>query len=860
MLGLSPRRHPHLRLAAQIRSGDRIRRKQAMPPQVRHPDQRAHGRTLIDQVVRLRAMHAARVPVLGVNPELVVVLETNRAPAEDALRTANLYVLDWFDDRVVVAALTDPELTAFMSRLEQYQQGPRRSSPDGSDAPTRKVPDTSPNTGRPVPADPADSVLEPSTATTAEGPPRSAPTAPYQSLLDCIDTVRGLGPAEILTPRLVDLLATTGPSTPLLVDVHCWCPEDEDDARSWQDATAEAVEAGGGRVLDRVLRHRAGLSVLRVELSPAHVRDLAEVYYVRLLDELPRSTLSHIDVVQAPISRLPMVTAPPDNAPTIAVIDGGIRSGHPLLGPAVADLLAVAGLDESGTGNGHGTFVASLALHGSLELLLDAGRPLEPAARLVSVRVLDDNGLFPDLLLWESHLLEALELAVQAGARIINLSIGDPRHPYRPSRPTPLAAALDLFAREHNVVLVVSVGNYPVNGYPAAAGGLLDHAQILLADVAAGMLDPATAALALTVGALCADDGQGHRPHREDADLVPVGGMDLPSPVTRRGPGVAHMVKPELSMPGGAAALHTTSGRLIESPAHNVLGADGTRPSRLLTTGVGTSFAAPLVTHIAARVLGRDPTLSANAVRALVLSSATPLGIFTGPPSAAVRTKTEQLVGYGRPDAARAESSTDHRAVLLAEGQVPVNGVHLYRVPVPASFFDSGGWRQETVALAYDPPVRSTRLDYLASRMHVTVYTGLTVDQVASAYVAEAATTAPAADDADDLATAGPAALARHRLDLHPSDADRSRGTHHFGTHRRSTARARGVGDSYVIAVQNINKWDAPGALQAYALAFVLERDDRHDPIYAELQAFVETQAVAQIEPYQVVEVQLYEP
>jgi hypothetical protein len=500
--------------------------------------------------------------------------------------------------------------------------------------------------------------------------------------------------------------------------------------------------------------------------------------------------------------------------------------------------------------------VASLALYGSLEPLIASREPLQAIASLVSIRVLDDAADFPHTELWENHLVEALELAVDAGARIINLSLGDPRRPYSPDRPTPLAAVLDEFVRVHDVVLVVSAGNVPLKMHTLASNDE-DYTLRLLDGDDAGILDPATSALALTVGALGADDGQGvQRPH-EGVDVVPVGGENRPSPLTRVGPGAVKMVKPEFSAPGGHAVLTGLGQTPRVWPSTGVLGAEGINPARVFSVGSGTSYATPLVTHAAATALAANPGVSSRAIRALVLSSVKPVEDFLDPAgTAATRDRERRLVGFGRPSGPLAAHSTDHRVVLLAEAEIPVDEVHLYRVPIPKSFFESGGWRQESIALAFDPETRATRLDYLGSRMQVQVYMGATVDQVADAYLLSrqaepdnSPSTVPALDDpGDDMAVSGPASLSQFKQDFQPTDTVRSRGAHIFASRKRLQRQRRDDITEYVIAVQSVNRWQAAGVRQPYALAVVLERDPAHSAIYQELRATLEVRLPIEIE------------
>jgi hypothetical protein len=54
---------------------------------------------------------------------------------------------------------------------------------------------------------------------------------------------------------------------------------------------------------------------------------------------------------------------------------------------------------------------------------------------------------------------------------------------------------------------------------------------------------------------------------------------------------------------------------------------------------------------------------------------------------------------------------------------------HIYRLPLPEEFL-AAGRKGITVALAYDPPVRASRKEYLARTMQFEALKGLTTDQV----------------------------------------------------------------------------------------------------------------------------------
>ncbi|GAA3164074.1 S8 family peptidase [Blastococcus jejuensis] len=771
--------------------------------------------------------------MLGVTPESVAVLRCNRIPEESFLRAADLQVLDRFPDRIVVASITDPDLRGLRARLERYAASAAEGAvtEDGSEE-SEGADDAESAEGEREEGSSADAALK---------LPRNAT---YKDLFDCVDEITDYGLDEVITPALAAAVRNASSDTFVSVDVQCWCPEEDEDARRRNQLVREAIVESGGLVKDSTVRPGVGLSLIRATIPVGRVDDLASLDHVRRIDVLPHPGLTLPQVRSTHAGDMPLVLPPSDDAPVIAVIDSGIRDGHPLLAPAVVEASSVAGIADSDDQNGHGTFVASLALYGPLEDLLGE-RSVQPVAKLISIRVLDSTGQFPEESLWETDLLAALEAAAQAGARIVNVSIGDPRRPFEPPRGTPLGAALDEYIKRTGVVVVVSAGNMSINDYSSVAEPD-DYLRELLDASQAGLLDPASSALALTVGGLAPDAGQGAHPPRSSVDIRPLGRPNLPSPVTRVGPGAGEMIKPELVAPAGSFAFDTSLGRLVSDVTVQVLGANALPAERVLALGVGTSLAAPLVTHVAACALAQNAELTGNGIRALMLASVREVEhVHEVPAARDARWAQHRLTGFGRPDAIRASSSTDHRAVLISESSIPVDGVHLYSVALPSSFFESGGWREVAVALAFDPQARATRLDYLASRLTVTAYRGVSLEEVAKAYIDTpqsevASPVVEAGDDDEGAPSEAPPALSPYRIKLLPSTQWRSRGANQVGRLRFSQRLDDKRGLDLIFAVKSTNLWATPDSLQNYALAIALERDEDHRAIYAELRATIE--------------------
>lgn len=117
------------------------------------------------------------------------------------------------------------------------------------------------------------------------------------------------------------------------------------------------------------------------------------------------------------IHALPSTLNAPDVAPVlVAVLDTGIDKGHPDLAGRV-----VAEVDLSRSGSpadvfGHGTPIAGIIAANAENDLGIAG--LAPESRLVNIKVADDSGRCQI-----SRLIDGIYRAVDAGAKVINISI-----------------------------------------------------------------------------------------------------------------------------------------------------------------------------------------------------------------------------------------------------------------------------------------------------------------------------------------------------------------------------------------------------------------------------------------------------
>jgi subtilisin family serine protease len=752
--------------------------------------------------------------MLGVDPKLVLVIELGASVDPGEFRRAGLRLLDASNKRVTVAFADDPQLAGFVERLDAC----------------------------------------------ASGVPAGQRTEPYAGFVDAIDSVRPLGPEDRISADLAAAVANAGLNEMLRIDVELWHPDSHDLALQWTDELRRAVVEAGGRVADVHVSDRAGVVLARIYAPADRISAIAELDTIASLDLLPTPALSIPQFWAATPEDLPTMYSPGAETPIVGLVDSGVASAHPLVGPAILAAESLSPAIADGEDRcGHGTMVAGLILHGPVDQALARSVSLRPFCRIVSVAVLDHTNAFPDDDLWERDLVEAIEWCAGQGATVINLSLGDARRPFRSPRQSPAAALIDELARRLKLVIVVAAGNIPVLDYLLDVDdqALVTYPTDLLRDADSGVLDPASASLVLTVGGMTtAAAATGYSGH-ETLLRRPMGKPGWPSPITRRGPGVGGAVKPELVERSGT--LGVESGRLVDSDPE--LGVISTQLAngRLLGHLVGTSMAAPLITRVAAAVKARHPTFGANLVRALVLLSAEPSSEFetslVGASPAARAAAVRNLCGFGRPGIAQAIESTSHRAVLVAEAAIPIDGVHIYELPVPSSFMRSGGMRGIDIALAYDPRTRKSRLDYLSNRLEFFLIRGIPLTRII-----EVMTSVEGDEDIEfetDVDTAeltspesrAPSTLSElrsHVVKLRPATQIRSAGTNQLG---RTEFRTRLDPDRHspmFVAVRDVNRWDDDTAMQSYGLAVAVWCSSEQGDVYSELEAKLE--AVVEVE------------
>lgn len=672
--------------------------------------------------------------------------------------------------------------------------------------------------------------------------------------LDSVDAVSEITAEDRIGPILAASPLNDGAVDHL--DLELYRPDTYEEARQW---VSEIEALAGSRDATAVTDWLIGdyLCLLRVRCDEELATQLLETDYVKQLERRPRATFERIDVDYFPADAQIDLGSLGEDTPGVVVIDSGVAQAHPLLGPALGDAQVFGHLPGTAAAGpedvdrilpGHGTAVSGIATYGSLVPAVMGLAP-RPTARLFSARVTDDDGEYDETELLETQLTSAVEYFLEhyPQARVFNISLGNADRVFADGYQFRLAALIDQLAyrhRDREILFTISSGNYsPSLDYE----GVLEQYPGYLRAEEARILDPATSAIAITVGGLSAGAATDPRFGAPGVERPVAGVAGYPSPFTRRGPGVDGAIKPEVVDSAGDSRFER--GMIAERPAHvgvpTTSSQFGPPTGHLLKLVAGTSFSAPRVANLAARLFDAFPGASSNLIRALIAESAripdaVPTTLADMPAHAP---DILNIYGYGQPDYERARWSAENAVLLAVEDALDIDSFRIFEIPpLPREFLERRGAGYLTVTLAFDPPTRHTRSD---SYLGVTMQTRLVrnSDPEGIAAVMRTLTT----DERANLAEGeDPPALSRLRgrsgeptkIDLFPGPRTREKGTLQRGTARVSSRTWSYNGDSLHLIVIAQRKW-APEDItqQRFAVVVSVSHDDPALDLYASLRA-----------------------
>ncbi|PHQ32507.1 S8 family peptidase [Rhodopirellula bahusiensis] len=605
---------------------------------------------------------------------------------------------------------------------------------------------------------------------------------------------------------------------------------------------------------------------LRIRTSGKGLRDFvlnyAYVWEVTEPDEI--ETPQQVARDLADLSAGLTVQVPPTDAPVVCVIDSGIQESHLYLEPAIRDAESRCFLDGASPTDvtdyvkpsGHGTRVAGVVLYG--ENVPKSG-VVELDCWIQNARVLDAHCKMPLTMLPAAVIRDAISHFNRGNTptRIFNHSINS-TVASRTRHMSSWAAEIDQLCHDRDILVLQSVGNIR-HSNPVPNPGVAEQLAAektypdYLSEPAARIANPAQSLQALTVGSVA-------------YDTVSAGGWQSlaqqdgePSAFSRSGHGIWDTIKPEVVEYGGDYMIDGSTPPSVTYPAACasaypiLIGSTLHGQPAVTQDDVGTSYSAPKVARIAARLATVMQTNSCLLYRALIIQSA------QWPAWAEPLPMNEQInvlrrLGYGIPDMSRATENTEHRATFTTSNDqvLGTKQCHVFQIPIPPELRTPGGEYdiRIDVTLSYSATPRRTRrsargylavwLDWIASQR----------GESAGAFLNRALAT----EDDPDGDRNGELPWTLHPMTQHGlSGVRRNRGTVQKDW---AVVKSNALPEDLSIAVRGHQGWSHdPDETATYAIAVTFEIVGQEIPIYdplrtavLDLKSIVDVESEAELE------------
>jgi len=489
------------------------------------------------------------------------------------------------------------------------------------------------------------------------------------------------------------------------LDKHNLSPEEWDDLYSERtDQLQKFINQYNGEILRNIAGEEIGISRLpdsfscRIRILGKGLKDLVLNFpYIFDVSEPDEFNPLLVTPNGSESDRELFTLEPPDpNAPKVCVIDSGIQELHPKLRVAIDSQYSkswVPGeLDMTADyvrGGGHGTRVSGAVLY-------PRGIPITGRQQAIcwiqNARILDGSNQLPKKLFPPEVLEEIVEFYHhRTRTRIFNHSVAGIA-PCRTQSMTPWAAAIDKLTWEKDILFIVAAGNIEANSSFVTRLSIYAHMKAgrpypqYLLTPSARVANPAQSFQALTVGSVA------HTTY-QNPPLKSVAEVDYPSSFSCSGLGIWDTIKPEVVEYGGDYVIDSPTSPSFTKPepvCPELVRSTLYGGKAISSDAVGTSFAAPKVTHIAATLATIFPQESTLLYRALIVQSAR-LPNWTNE-SAAKLYQGIRTMGYGIPNLDRALGNSPNRVTLTTQGNEVIRArqAKIYQVQIPESLLREG--------------------------------------------------------------------------------------------------------------------------------------------------------------------------
>lgn len=593
--------------------------------------------------------------------------------------------------------------------------------------------------------------------------------------------------------------------------------------------------------------------LLRVKLTKDIFGEIIELNEIARVDRPSIPHFNPFELTQPDISDIEF-NKPNDDAMGILVVDSGIISNHPMLEKCVGgEENFQTGEAETHDTVGHGTAVAGCAAYGDVEEEFE-NKTFIPDNWIFSAKVMYTekneitgtvSAIYDPEKLIEHQLKGVVEsfLSIpEYHIKVVNISLGNSDEVWHKHyfRQLPLAALIDELAITFpHVIFIVSAGNQnPKNVYDNLQEIVDNYPTYLIENKDFKIVNPATSALALTIGSLAKPPRINKERYGAEGIKTPIADGYQPSPFTRSGTGINGMIKPELVEYGGNLILSEQYNRLIEDIGGKIAVLNNKTTNEIMKYDYGTSFSAPKVAHLAGKISNKFPQKSANFIKNMLLVGADypflPEKDFYNVSDNKKSLQTHlSLSGYGLSNFDRAINSFDNRTVLWDEGQIGLNQIKVYSLQLPDIFFREEGKKKITVVLTFNPETRLTRGDsYLGNRMEFHLFHSVNPQILIEKYGEINETTEQSGVPED---------IKKCEIDFFPGGNTRKAGCHQkaWKEYKREPKNRPATPISLVLL--NFNKWiNDETKIQDYCISVTFEHE-KEIKLYNEIKANIQT-------------------
>ena len=447
------------------------------------------------------------------------------------------------------------------------------------------------------------------------------------------------------------------------------------------------ISGFGSKIRGRIFED--GILSIRCTIKEKDIPEVISKYNAIQNVIYNRSIVSRRSVRSINISN-DIVINPPESNSAIAIVDSGISSSDGLLDGIIKDRVNCLPDDSVVCEFSHGTFVASRCVFGDdLEHHINSGA-LTPYCKVIDISVFGLDANNDECLPTEYDLREAVEDSVInlfEDVRVYNLSLGL-QQTIKDKVFTPLARLLDSLSRKYDVLFVVASGNLnELKGvYPDEH---FDHEDARIGP-------PGESLLSLTVGSIAK--------YSNEYALAEINEV---SPFSCIGPGADGGIKPELVAHGGNMSKpFSISDRL------SVHGLDNKGLN--LANDVGTSYAAPIISQFAQRLIDQYPSSNINTIKALLIHFAEDRS------SADMLNYGSDYTGFGEPNIVSSLHGTDYNVTYVYEGVITDSQYELikFHIPICLSENEPNTKLKIKSTIVMNPPVNGSDMEeYCLCRM-----------------------------------------------------------------------------------------------------------------------------------------------